>query len=219
MATTFDNILGKLKNVLFEGQTPPAASTTNAAPVAATPVTNTTSASNVAASGTMVQKVHELLDKMNAPGIDFMELWDATSAMGALSEQNVSNAFLALKVASGNTLSKQHIISSGNNYATQLRTALEQDVQQKLQMKQNHLQQKQSSLTSLQQEVDGIKQQIAALQSTLNDKEQQLAQLNSANDSTVQDIDRKVAEGEAAVQVVLGEIAQLLSLADKAIPA
>jgi hypothetical protein len=219
MATTFDNILGKLKNVLFEGQTPPAASATNAAPVASAPVANTTSAGNVAASGTMVQKVHELLDKMNAPGIDFMELWDATSAMGALSEQNVSNAFLALKVASSNTLSKQHIMSSGNNYAEQLRTALEQDVQQKLQMKQNHLQQKQSSLTSLQQEVDSIKQQIAALQSTLNDKEQQLAQLNSANDSTVQDIDRKVAEGQAAVQVVLGEIAQLLSLADKAIPA
>jgi protein required for attachment to host cells len=215
MGTTFDNILGKLKSVLFEGQTPAATAAPSASQVTSAPVAPSTS--NTAPSSAMVQKVHELLDKVNMPGIDFMELWDATNAMGAVNQQNVSNAFVALKIASGNALTKQHVLSTGEQYARQLQAAIDEDIAQKQRSKQELLQQAQSLLASLTQETESLAQQIAELQTTLESKRKELVAVQAADNPTIKEIDKKIADGSTAVQAVIAELSNMLNIAQAAI--
>jgi hypothetical protein len=217
----FDNILNKLKSVLF---TDVPQTTTAAGSSPSSAAANTTAASPPpqpleapVASANMVQKVHSLLDKMNMPGIDFMELWDAANAMGAVNEQTVSNAFVALKIASGNTLSKQIILQTGEQYAQQLRTALEQDVAQKQKLKQDILQQQQTALSSLTQETEGLAKQIADLQASLDAKRKELSTLQAADNPEVRDMDKKIADGSTAVQAVIAELSNMLNIAKVAI--
>jgi hypothetical protein len=229
----FGGIFGKLGKLIFtedyleqkqsdspESITPNvAASGPVSAPANATVTSlNPTSSFTGNAQKDMIAKVHALVDNMNKPGIDFLELWDAAEAMGGVNQTSISNAFTALKIASGNTLTKQTIISTGESYCTELQNAINSDVQGKQAQKNQLVAQQQNDQSSLTAEVDAITKQIQDLQNTLAAKKSQLESLARNYAPKIQDIDAKISNGQSAVQVVLQEMNQVLALVKTSIP-
>jgi hypothetical protein len=165
----------------------------------------------------MVAKVHALVDKMNKPGIDFLELWDASEAMGGVNAISVSNAFTALKIASGNTLTKQSIISTGENYCTELQNAINSDVVAKQTQKNQLVAQQQNDQASLTAELENITKQITQLQATLASQKIELESLGKNYSPKIQEIDAKISNGQIAVQAVLQQMNQVLDLVKNSI--
>ncbi len=212
------SLWGKVSKLLFNEDylqqqgTAPAIPATNtpvpAAPVPSISVHNT-------ASTDMVERVKALLTNNNKPGIDFLELWDAAEAMGAVNDTTVTNAFTALKIASGNTLSKQAITDSGRQYIQELQQAINSDVANKQAQKNKLVQDQEQQLQLLQTSVQSITKQIQDLQVTLQQQQTQLQQLQQGNNPEVAIIDQKITQGQAAVQAVVAEIETVLALVQK----
>lgn len=230
----FGGIFGKLKGLVFTDeylaqqaaeaaeqakQNPPAqTSTPNPTATSSTPqVSVSTASSSELPEQDMLAKVRQLVEKMNKPEIDFLELWNAAEAMGTISENTVANAFVALKIASGNKLSKQTILSSGEAYCTDLKAALDSDIAAKIKQKQQLETQKSQNSSTLSKEVADLNKQIAALQQQLTEKQSKLNNIDADFEPKLADIDRKIVQGQSAVDAVIGEMRQVLAIADKAI--
>jgi hypothetical protein len=169
------------------------------------------------ANNDMIKKVYSLLGSINKPGIDFMELWDAVEAMGGTTPQNINNAFVALKIASGNTLSKQLLLSSGNEYGNELKRKLELDINEKVEQKNTLLYEKKERKESLTSEIQQLTDQMQKLQATLLQKQNELNQIETTYLPRVHDIDTKILGGENAVKTVYGEIQKMLSIIENTV--
>jgi hypothetical protein len=178
---------------------------------------STINTSNITPKQDMVDKVHALVNSINKPGIDFLELWNATEAMGAINETNVFNAFVALKIASGNTLTKQVVISTGESYCSELQAALESDISEKIKIKTKLTDSKNANRNSLSNEITDLNNKIVELQNLLKEKNAKLQNIDADFDPKLLEIDEKIANGKAAVDTVMNEIRNVLNIANKAI--
>lgn len=229
MSEAFGSIFNKIGKLIFndeylkakeeEAKNQPQAQA-NPTIVAPTPIENSTTSTSIpvgemsaAANADMISKVHALVDSMNKPGIDFLELWDAAEAMGAVNAVNISNAYTALKIASGNTLNKNIILQTGQAYCQELSQALANDVQQKRAEKERLESNYANQLKNANAEVDQLTSQLNEIQKLLNEKKKVLEQLNKGVQPEIQDIDFKIAAGQNAVNTVIAEMQQVLSLA------
>jgi hypothetical protein len=170
-----------------------------------------------AVSEDMLSKVHGLVEKINKPGIDFFELWNAAEAMGGISETSVSNAFVALKIASGNTLTKATVLSTGEFYCTELRGALDSDVQQKIEIKQRIVDAKSNSSKSLSSEIADLNNKIIEMQNLLKEKNHKLQNIDTEFDPKLKEIEDKIKNGNAAVDAVINEMRTVINIANKSI--
>lgn len=190
-------------------------------PTSPTPTNSENSTASVAYNGTpqqeMIDKVHTLVKSINKPGIDFFELWNAAEAMGSVNESTVSNAFVALKIASGNTLSKDIILSTGESYCAELKSALESDVNDKIKMKNKIVDAKNTSHNSLSNEITDLNNKIVEMQNLLKEKNQKLLNIDADFDPKLKEIDEKINNGKLAVDAVVAEMRNVLSLAAKTI--
>jgi hypothetical protein len=160
----------------------------------------------------MVEKVYALLDSINKPGIDFLELWDAVEAMGGMSPQNVNNAYVALKIASAGALTKERLLATGGEYEEELKRKLEIDVNEKVRQKNTLMYEKNDRKERLSNEVVDLNAQIQKLQALLIEKQNELNQIEATYLPKLQEIEGKIMGGENAVKIVYGEMQKLLTI-------
>lgn len=219
-------ILNSLKKLIFEDsaettdsmqdrqQTSPQASAKAPEPVTNQPQVNLKE--NVTVIGVtdvkqMKVKVLGMLERMNEPGLDFFEVWNAAAEMGSIDATTIKAAFTSLKYVEKD-LNKQKLLTTGRNYATELKKVIDQESSQKQQQKQtieNNLVDEKDSLVN---EIKSIEQNIADLKAKLQAKEQDLKSINAKYDPQLKDIDQKIALGNAAVNEVIADIEKALNI-------
>jgi len=219
-------ILNSLKKLIFEDSTetpgnlqdrpqPPAPASVKMPD----PVTNQSQVNlkeNVTVIGVtdvkqMKVKVLGILERMNEPGLDFFEVWNAAAEMGSIDATTIKAAFTSLKYVEKD-LSKQKLLVTGRNYATELKKVIDQETSQKQQQKQtieNNLVDEKDSLVN---EIKSIEQNIADLKAKLQAKEQDLKSINAKYDPQLKDIDQKIALGNVAVNEVIADIEKALNI-------
>nr|WP_199157745.1 hypothetical protein [Pedobacter sp. ASV2] len=219
-------ILNSLKKLIFEdsaettdnmqdkGQNPVQANAKAPEPVTNQPQVNLKE--NVTVIGVtdvkqMKVKVLGMLERMNEPGLDFFEVWNAAAEMGSIDATTIKAAFTSLKYVEKD-LNKQKLLTTGRNYATELKKVIDQESSQKQQQKQtieNNLVDEKDSLVN---EIKSIEQNIADLKAKLQAKEQDLKSINAKYDPQLKDIDQKIALGNAAVNEVIADIEKALNI-------
>jgi hypothetical protein len=221
--STFGGIFSKLSKLVFVDELQPNSSdkkaivNDNPSTPLPKPETVVNSSNPVSASEEMIAKVHGLVESINKPGIDFFELWNAAEAMGGISSSSVTNAFVALKVASGDTLTKSVILSTGEYYCQALKDALASDIAQKTTMKQELLDNRSSNNKNLTQEIADLNQKISELQQNLQNKTKELQNLDANYEPKVKAIDDKINSGNAAVEKVISEMRNVINMAQQSI--
>jgi predicted phage tail protein len=223
--SSFGSIFDKLSKLVFTDEylnsKAAAAPQTKAepAPTAQPIATNSTvtKSATAPASQDMVSKVHSLVESINKPGVDFFELWNAAEAMGGINNTTVSNAFVALKIASGNTLTKATVLSTGEYYCTELKNALASDVQQKMQIKQQIEENKSASAKSLNAEIADLNNKIQEMQAQLKEKNHKLQNIDAEFDPKIKEIEDKINSGNSAVDIVINEMRTVINIANAAI--
>ncbi len=161
----------------------------------------------------VLTKVRNLVASMNKPGIDFLELWNAAEAMGSINDNTVQNAFVALKIASGNMLTKANVLSTGESYCAELKAALESDVQEKIKNKNKLNEQKNNSRNSLSNEITELNNKIVEMQNVLKEKNTKLQNIDADFDPKLAEIDEKINNGKQAVDAVVAEMQSVLTIA------
>ncbi|MCZ4245789.1 hypothetical protein [Pedobacter punctiformis] len=225
-AKNSSGILNSLKKLIFEDsdevadimpdkpQSSVPGSTKTTEPVTNQPKVNLNE--NIAAIGVtdikqMKVKVLGILEKMNEPGLDFFEVWNAAAEMGSIDATTIKAAFTSLKYVE-KSLNKEKLLTSGRNYAAGLKKVIDQESSQKQQQKQNIENSLIEEKDSLVNEIKSIEQNITDLKAKLLIKEQDLKSINAKYDPQLTDIDQKIALGNAAVSEVIADIEKTLNI-------
>lgn len=170
---------------------------------------------NKSDSNELMEKIYAALKKMNLPGIDFLELWDAMEAMGGVNVTNLKNGFVALKIASGNTLTKEVIIETGNKYLTTISSQLQTDISSKeaeeLLLK-NELTEKKAELENRR---NNLLEQIKTLQTELQQVEAALGNIDEGYVSKFNSIKSKIDAGKNAQISITNEIKSIIHLVEQ----
>jgi len=219
-------ILKSLKRLIFEDSPEPSVPESNQVPdqpVAATntggnvtknPQTNLTQNTSDLPAIDMKQmkvKVLEMLEKINEPGIDFFEVWNAAAEMGSVDAGSIKAAFTSLKYVD-KTLNKDKLIRTGQNYAAELKKVIDKETNQKQTQKENLEQNLVREKENLTEEIKGIEKNIEDLRAQLGAKQKDLTDINSKYEPQLQDIDQKIALGNTAVTEVVTDINNALQI-------
>ncbi len=156
-------------------------------------------------------KVYQLLEKMNRPGCDFFEVWNAAVEMGGANSNNIKAAYTSLRFAD-NSLSRAKLDESGNFYMGELRKILEGETGRRLEEKRRLENEKEHLKASLTTEITSIEQEIKKLQDKLSTKMKERETLNEKYTPQIQAIDEKIQEGGATVNSVLSEMQQVMQI-------
>ena len=168
-----------------------------------------TSTSNVSSDTDqeMVQKIYDVLGKINKDGIDFFEVWDAAEQMeGGTNATNIKNSFIAMKAASGNKLTKEYVIETGQYYKDQIKTILDSNTKSKSAEKEKATTQWQTEKSQLQTTVTDLAKQIDDLIAEKSQAESSLSKIDSKYKPAIQKIEDQINSGVRAVQSVTQEI-------------
>ncbi|HRH30491.1 MAG TPA: hypothetical protein PK886_00265 [Candidatus Paceibacterota bacterium] len=163
----------------------------------------------------MVEKVYSFLEKVNKPGIDFMELWNAAEKMGGVTEQNLQNAFTALKIATGDTLTTDELIRSGKSYKTEINKLIESNIKEKQNERLKILSNQESEKSNLETEITDTAEQIEILQKSLNEKREKLASIDARYKPEVLNLENKISAGSSALNFVNTEMQSVIDLISK----
>ncbi|MGJ7030755.1 hypothetical protein [Niabella hirudinis] len=162
----------------------------------------------------MKARVLELLEKLNEEGIDFFEVWNAAADMGTIDAGSIRAAFTSLKYVD-KSLTKERLLSSARNYAAKIQGVIDQDVAQK----QNQKQTVQDNLVKekqlLEREIGELETKIKELQRKLSEKQQSYKALDGKYDGQLKDIDQKISLGRSAVNEVVHDIQQAISIIEQ----
>jgi hypothetical protein len=166
-------------------------------------------------SNELMEKIYAALKKMNMPGIDFLEVWDAMEAMGGVNEMNLKNSFLALKIASGNTLTKEMIIETGNKYLTTISGQLQTDISSKEAEEASLVNELKAKKTELETQKSNLLEQIKTLQAELQQVETTLGNIDNGYASKFSTVKSKIDAGKNAQQIIGQEINSIINLVEK----
>lgn len=220
-------ILKSLKKLIFEDGPEPEA-VTPAKPVAAAPENSIPVAERTTPPPLPTQfttdapamdvkqmkvKVLEMLEKLNEPGIDFFEVWNAAAEMGNVDASTLKAAFTSLKYVD-KSLTKEKLTSSGQRYADELQKVIDRESSQKEQQKQTIEQNLVKEKASLTAEISQLERQLQELQQQLGAKQVYQREINSKYEPQLRDIDNKIAIGKMAVAEVVTDIRNALNLID-----
>ena len=162
----------------------------------------------------MKAKAYQMLESINRPGVDFLEVWNASEEAGGINPQTVKTTFNALKYAD-KTLTKEKLISTGEYYCTQLQKAIDGDLQKKAAQRQQLDQQKVAERRELANGIAAIEKELAALQKNLEEKRSQLTALDATYEPKLRELDEKMTAGKATIDAMIREMQSLLSIAQK----
>jgi multidrug efflux pump subunit AcrA (membrane-fusion protein) len=175
------------------------------------------SADKTVASGNaagMKAKAYQLLESINQPGVDFLEVWNASEEAGGINPQTVKATFSALKYAD-KTLTKDKLLTTGEYYCTQLQKAIDSDLQKKATERQQLEDRKAAERKQLATDISAVEAQLKALQQSLGEKQAQLTTLDASYEPKLRDLDEKISAGKATIDAMIREMQQLISIAKK----
>lgn len=216
-------ILSSLKKLIFEDTEEPAPNAVPAAspepaksPTTAVPDPAAQSfATPVSAAPTDVKqmkvKVLEILEKINQPGLDFFEVWNAAAELGGVNATSVKAAFTSLKYVD-KSLDKAKLISSAESYVEELRKIIDKESSQKQQQKENLQQNQVTEKASLTDEIAQLEENIKTLQAKLAASQKALKEINNKYEPLLKDIDDKIAIGQTAVNEVITDIRNTINI-------
>lgn len=170
---------------------------------------------NKSDSNELMEKIYGALKKMNLPGIDFLEVWDSMEAMGGVNEMNLKNSFLALKIASGNTLTKEMIIETGNKYLSIISGQLQTDISAKEAEENSIINELKTKKSELEAKRTNLADQIKTLQLELQQVETTLGSIDSGYAPKFSAIKSKIDAGKNAQQSIVQEINSIINLVEK----
>lgn len=161
-------------------------------------------------------KVLEILERLNEPGLDFFEVWNAAAEMGGVNASSIKAAYTSLKYVD-KTLDKDKLISTAQNYAGNLKNIIDKETSQKQLQKQSIEQSLISEKASLTDEIDSIEKNIQELQEKLGIKQKELKEINGKYEPQLKDIDSKIAIGNTAVTEVVNDINNAIKIIETTI--
>lgn len=229
-------ILNSLKKLIFEDDhSAPAAATRpqEAVPVPVPVPTYPTSTAPISSGKTpppipitandgstdikdMKLKVYAILEKLNEPGVDFFEVWNAAAAMGKVEESTLKAAYTSLKFVDS-SLTKEKLTVTGTNYANKLKETIAKESEQKLAEKKKTEQDRTMEIANLNNEIKAITENIAKLQDDLQRKQLALGQINEKYEPKIKEIEQKITIGNTAVNEIVSEINTALQLINQSI--
>ncbi|RYD97725.1 MAG: hypothetical protein EOP54_09970 [Sphingobacteriales bacterium] len=162
----------------------------------------------------LVQKIYQLFESINKPGVDFFELWNAAEKMGGPTPVNIQNAFTALSILG---LSKELALKTGRDYLQEMDQKIKADVQSKQQEKDHLVLQLQQEKASLKSKEAELEQQIFNLQKALQDTKAQLTQVDSKYTKPIFILDDKMRVGVSALAIVRKEINTVLNTVEHSV--
>lgn len=228
----FGGILGGLKRLIFNDApgnvtvrpgevTKPVAQQQEEAPSKTTPdpapaasfTAPDTGSSNIDEQE-LIQKIYQLFESINKPGVDFFELWNAAEKMGGPTPVNIQNAFTTLSILG---LSKEMALKTGREYLQEIDQKIKADVQSKQQEKDHLVLQLQQEKASLQSKESELEKQILNLQKALQDTKAQLNQVDSKYTKPIFILDDKMRVGLSALTIVNKEISSVLNTVEHSV--
>lgn len=219
-------ILKSLKKLIFEDSTEDASSvqsaqainqsaetktTENVTKNPQTNLTRNTSDLPVTDVKQMKIKVLEILEKINEPGIDFFEVWNAAAEMGIVDVNSIKAAYTSLRYVD-KTLTKDKLLLTGKKYATGLKEIIDKETEDKQLQKQNIEQNLVKEKASLSDEISEIENNINQLRERLSLKQKDLKEINSKYAPELESISHKIAIGNTAVTEVITDIKNALTM-------
>lgn len=159
-------------------------------------------------------KVLEILERVNEPGIDFFEVWNAAAEMGSVDVNSLKAAFTSLRYVD-KTLDKNKLLSTGERYAVELKKVIDKETADKRSQKQNIEQNLVKEKSSLSEEIASMEKSILEIQEKLSSKQKELKEINNKYSPELEDIDQKIAIGNTAVAEVITDIKNALTIIDK----
>ena len=213
-------ILKGLKKILFT-HTPGEPETPAAPPVVAAPIIADTKAGTaIEASGgnsaDMKLRIYQLLESFNKPGCDFFEVWNASIEMGGANSNNIKAAFTSLKYVD-KTLTKNKLLETGEYYISNLVKVLEAETVKRQEEKDKLLVQKEQQKSNLVAEITSMEQQLVALQNKLAERKKENESINEKYQPLISEIDHKIINGQQAVNSVVNEMQQVVTIIQKEI--
>jgi hypothetical protein len=164
----------------------------------------------------MTEKIYNFLESINKPGVDFLEFWNAVEAMeGGVVPANIKNAFVAIKMMSGNAVTKDVLLSTGNAYVSELTDAINQDIAGKTKTKKDLQKSLDLEKVSLESQIKSLRDQIQTLDNELKQKESALSQINGKYAPQMQEVDSSITCGSTALNLVINEIKNFIALIEQ----
>ncbi|MBB6272682.1 hypothetical protein HDF26_003139 [Pedobacter cryoconitis] len=176
-----------------------------------TNLTQNTSALPPADVKQMKVKVLEILERINEPGMDFFEVWNAAAEMGSVNAGSIKAAFTSLKYVD-KTLDKDKLVRTGQDYITELQKVIDKETSQKQLQKDSIEQNLIAEKANLTAEIQRLEQNIDELREKLNSRQKELKEINSKYEPQLQDIDAKITIGNTAVAEVITDIKNALNI-------
>lgn len=158
-------------------------------------------------------RAYQMLESINQPGVDFMEVWNAAEDNGGANPASVKAAFNALKYAD-KSLTREKVLATGRHYCGELQRAFDADAARKSAEKQQIQGEKTSRRQSLSAAIAAEEAQIAALTKSLAQKRDELARMDADYDPRLQDIDRRIEAGRATVAALTDEMRAVLRIVE-----
>lgn len=162
----------------------------------------------------LIQKIYQLFESINKPGVDFFELWNAAEKMGGSTPVNIQNAFTTLSILG---LSKDLALKTGREYLQEIDQKIKADIQSKQQEKDHLVLQLQQEKASLQSKETELEKQILNLQKALQDTKAQLTQVDSKYTKPIFVLDDKMRVGMSALAIVSKEISAVLNTVEHSV--
>ena len=162
----------------------------------------------------MKVKVLEILERINEPGIDFFEVWNAAAEMGSVDANSIKAAFTSLRYVD-KTLDKNKLLSTGEKYAAELKIIIDKESGDKQRQKESIEQELVKEKARLSEEIALMEQNIIELQEKVSLRQGELKGINSKYVPQLEQIDQKIAIGHTAVSEVIADINNALSIIKK----
>lgn len=157
-------------------------------------------------------KAYQLLESVNQPGVDFLEVWNAASENGG--PAGVRAAFNALKFAD-KSLTREKVVSTGRYYIDALQKALQSDLAKKEAQQRALETEKTSRRQSLSNEIAAIEKQITDLQAQLVQKRNALTELDDRYEPQLAELQQKMVSGKSTIEAMLAQMHAILQAAER----
>ncbi|MND79610.1 hypothetical protein D3C80_713560 [compost metagenome] len=214
-----DGFFGGIKKILFkdESVSETTASSTSEQPKSNSPAVTipaTIESSSLSPDERMKEKVYKLLESLNQPGCDFLELWNATKENGEPTASSLKATFNTLKYVD-KSLTKEKIITSGNYYKDELAKAIDSELNSKQTEKQQLEEEKQTKRQNLSAKVSDIEAQLKDLQEKLASTKEELSKIDADYEPKLKDIDQKMAIGKTTINTILQQMQSIITIVEK----
>lgn len=149
----------------------------------------------------VLNKIYSKIEEINQPGIDFLEVYNAASNNGGISEQTLSSTYKILKSVQPD-LTIVSLTQSGEGYLQKISTAMQIELNGRTSEKETLLKAQEKERKDLAQSISECQQKINELNGQLAEKQNQLTSIDSKYTPQVLAVDSKIAAGQRALEIV-----------------